>query len=143
MAIPAGVTLCTVRLPASVTWQGGSSPIAATLTPSRTLFHRRSNTPLEAVTGSATGPSGPGLVLLVPHSEQGGYRDAAGNSIASWEWHLTASYRNAANVLVNLRKEFVIPRGVNDIDLTLVADNTLHRGPQLGIDTDGTPYVIS
>ena len=149
MTFPAGVTLCEVTLPASAVWQGGASTIEATLTPTRAVTHRASNTPLAAVTGSATGPSGPGLVLLVPHGDQGGYRDAAGNSITGWEYDVVATYRDAANVAQTLRKQVRIPRGTTSVNLLSAVDyepasDLLATGaPRLGIDTDGTPYFAS
>ena len=149
MTFPAGVTLCEVRLPASATWQGGASTISATLTPNRAVVHRRTNTPLAAVTGSATGPSGAGLVLLVPHGDQNGYCDAAGNSISGWGYLLEASYRNAANVAVTVRRQVKIPRGAVYLDILSAVDykapdELLATGaPRLGIDVDGTPYFTS
>ena len=149
MTFPAGVTLCEVTLPASAVWQGGASTITATLTPTRTVVHRASNTPLAAVTGSATGPSGAGLVLLVPHGDQSGYRDAAGNSITGWEYDLVATYRDAANVAQTLRRQVRIPRGATSVSMLSAVDykpvsELLATGaPRLGIDSDGTPYYIS
>lgn len=149
MTFPAGVTLCEVVLPASSVYQGGASTIDATLTPTRAVVHRASNTPLAAITGSATGPSGPGLSVLVPHGDQHGYRDAAGNSISGWEYDLVLSYRDLANVAQTLRKQLRIPRGATSINLLSAVDyepvtELLATGaPRLGIDSDGTPYVIS
>lgn len=124
MTFPAGVTLCAVTIPASATWQGGISPIQATLTPGRAVTHRKSNTPLEAVTGTATGPSGEGLVLLVPHSEQVGYRDASGNSVTGWEYDVVATYHNTSNVLTTVTKQIFIPRGASEVNLLTATDRT-------------------
>lgn len=149
MTFPAGVTLCEVTLPASAVYQGGASAIAVTVTPTRQVFHRASNTQLAAVSGSATGPSGAGVVLLVPHGDQFGYRDAAGNSISGWEYDVLATYRDLANVAQTLRKQVRIPRGTVSLNLLSAVDyeptqELLQTGsPRLGIDSDGTPYVIS
>lgn len=122
MTFPAGVTLCEVTLPASSVWQGGASSIQLTLTPTRSLIHRASNTPLEPVTGSSTGPSGPGVVLSVPHGDQPGYRDAVGNSISTWEYDVVAVYRDAANVEQTLRKQIRIPRTSSSINVLTAID---------------------
>lgn len=122
MPFPTGVSLAEVRLPASATWQGGASTITATLTPTRSVIHRSSNTPLTAVSGTATGPSGAGLVLLVPHSQQSNFRDAAGNSIASWEYDMVVTYRDTANVLRTVTKQVRIPRSTAVLDVLTAVD---------------------
>jgi hypothetical protein len=122
VTFPTGVSLAEVRLPASATWQGGASTITATLTPTRSVIHRDSNTPLVAVSGTATGPSGAGLALLVPHSQQGNFRDAAGNSIASWEYDMVVTYRDVANVLRTVTKQVRIPRSMVALDVLTAVD---------------------
>ena len=148
MTFPAGVTLCEVTLPASAVWQGGSSAISLTLTPTREVFHRKTGELLAAASGNSTGPSGPGVVLLVPHGQQSYYRDAVGNSIGSWEYDLLATYRDAANVSQTLRKQVRITRGTTSLNVLAAVDyeptsDVLAQSPRLGIDSDGTPYVIS
>lgn len=149
MTFPAGVTLCEVTLPASAVYQAGASTIELTVTPTRVLYHRATGQQLAAVSGSSTGPSGPGVVLLVPHGQQGGYRDAAGNSIGSWEYDVLATYRDASNKLQTLRKQVRIPRSATSVNVLAAVDyeplqELLATGsPRLGIDSDGTPYVIS
>lgn len=152
MAFPDGVTLCEVTLPASATWQGGSSAISVTATPTRAVFHRKTSQQLLPVAGSASGPSGAGVVLLVPHGHQSGYRDAAGNSITGWEYDVVATYRDASNTAQTLRKRIRIPAGTRSINLLSAVDyepdsefdGVLGDGaPRLGIDSDGTPYVIN
>ncbi|MDR6794354.1 hypothetical protein J2X12_002909 [Pseudarthrobacter oxydans] len=151
MAFPDGVTLCEVVLPASAVWQGGASTITATLTPTRSVFHRKTGEQLVAITGSATGPSGPGLKLLVPHTQQSNYRDAKGNSIAGWEYELLATYRDTANVAQTLRKQLRIPTGTTSLNLLSAVDYEPANefsgvlggaAPQLAFDTDGTPYIV-
>ena len=152
MPFPAGVVLCEVRLPASAVWQGGASTIAATVTPTREVFHRATGTKLTAITGTATGPSGAGLVLIVPTGDQRNYRDAVGNSIGSWQYELRADYRDAANVARTVVKQLRLPAGTTSVDVLSAVDyepsNELSPylgpgSPRLGFDTDGTPYVIS
>jgi hypothetical protein len=148
MPFPPGVTLCEVRLPASATWQGGSSAISLTLTPTREVFNRKSGELLAPISGNGTGPSGAGVLLLVPHGQQAGYRDAVGNSIGNWEYDVLATYRDAANVAQTLRKQVRIPRGTTSLDVLAAVDyeptsDVLGLAPRLGIDSDGTPYVIS
>ena len=152
MSFPDGVTLCEVTLPASATWQGGASAISVTATPTRTVFHRKTGQQLTAVTGNASGPSGVGVVLLVPHGHQSGYRDAAGNSISGWEYDVVAEYQDASNTAQTLRKRVRIPVGTQSVNLLSAVDyeadsefdGVLGDGvPRLGIDSDGTPYVIS
>lgn len=124
MAFPDGVTLCEVRLPASATWQGGASTITATLTPTRRAFHRKTGVELVAITDSATGPSGAGLAMLVPRSQQGGFRDAAGNSIASWEYDAVVTYRDTANVAQTISKRVRIPSSLESLDILTATDYT-------------------
>lgn len=151
MPFPDGVTLCEVLLPASAVWQGGASTINVTLTPTRSVFHRKTGQLLAPITGSATGPPGPGLVLLVPHTQQSNYRDAAGNSVGAWEYELLATYRDTANVAQTLRKQIRIPRGTTSLNMLSAVDyepanefSGVFSGtaPQLAFDTDGTPYVV-
>lgn len=151
MPFPDGVTLCEVQLPASSVWQGGASTINATLTPTRAVFHRKSGEQLTAVTGTATGPSGAGLKLLVPHTQQSGYRDAVGNSIASWEYELLLTYRDLANVAQTVRKQLRIERGTATLNLLSAVDYEAANefsgymggnAPRLAFDTDGTLYVM-
>jgi hypothetical protein len=140
-----------VTLPASAVWQGGASTITATLTPTRTVFHRKTGQQLSPITGSATGPSGPGLVLLVPHTQQSNYRDADGHSVGGWEYELLATYRDAANKAQTLRKQLRIPRGISSLNLLSAVDyepaNELSAyigagAPRFAFDTDGTPYIV-
>jgi hypothetical protein len=146
VAFPDGVTLCEATFPASSAWQGGASTINATLTPTRTVFHRKSGQQLLPVAGSATGPSGAGLKLLVPHGQQSGYRDAAGNSIASWDYELLLTYKDTANVAQTLRKQLKLPRGTTSVNLLAAVDyepaNEFAVLPRLAYDTDGTPYIF-
>jgi hypothetical protein len=151
MPFPDGVTLCEVQLPASAVWQGGASTINVTLTPTRNVFHRKTGELLAPVTGSATGPSGPGLKLLVPHTQQSNYRDAKGNSVGAWEYELLATYRDTANVAQTLRKQLRIPRGTTSLNLLSAIDyepsNELSAVagdgvPRFAFDTDGTPYFV-
>lgn len=151
MPFPDGVTLCEVQLPASSVWQGGASTITATLTPTRTVFHRASGVQLAAISGNATGPSGPGLSLLVPHTQQSYYRDASGNSVGSWEYELLLEYRDLANVAQVARKQLRIPKGTATLNLLSAVDYEPANefsgviggsAPQLAFDTDGTLYVV-
>lgn len=151
MSFPDGVTLCSVTIPASSVWQGGASTITATLTPTRTVFHRKTGQQLLPVTGTASGPSGAGLVLLVPHTQQSGYRDAAGNSVGAWEYELLAVYRDSSNVAQTLRKQLRIPLGTTSLNLLSAVDYEPSNefsgviggtAPQLAFDVDGTLYIV-
>lgn len=127
MAIPAGVTLATVRFPAPPIQPDAPTTvpyiISATLTPTRRVFHRRTGVELLPVGGMVQGP-GTGLALLVPHSEQRGYRNEAGNSIGSWEYDVEVKYRDVSGLPRKLRKRIFIPAGTADVDLLQAQDVT-------------------
>lgn len=121
MVLPAGVTTCLVFKKAPVSFGGGAAKVQLEITPSVRLVHTATGTPFADFVESIAPIDGVVAQIMLPHTDQPGFQDEAGNAFVNW--HYTARVRlekqgNQAKSLPLLA--FQIPTGQAEIDLSLV-----------------------
>lgn len=91
MALPAGVTTCVVTKKAPVSFSGGPAKVLLDITPSVRLVHTATGIPLADFIESSAPAEGSAASVTLPHTDQAGFQDAAGNAYTGW--HYTARVR--------------------------------------------------
>lgn len=125
MALPPGVTTCVVTFGSPASGFGGEDvSTTLTITPSHSVYHAATGAPLLAFTLRAEAGEGlPGSVTL-PHTDQAGFLDAAGNAFSNWAYTAEGSWRSGGNSIA-FKKNFQLPTGQTVIDLDLVPNGTI------------------
>lgn len=120
MAIPAGISTALVHLDAPVSFAGADGRIHATITPSTPLVWAETGTPIgNFIDNISLDPSVP-LELTLPHVDQPGFLDGAGNTITGWAYRIEITYeRNGQNIPLPA-KDFQILVGQLEVDLALI-----------------------
>lgn len=121
MVLPAGVTTALVYKKAPVSFGGSSAKVHLEITPSVRLVHTATGTPFADFVESVAPIDGGVAQVMLPHTDQPGFQDEAGNAFVNW--HYTARIRlekqgNQPKTLPLLA--FQIPAGQVEIDLSLV-----------------------
>lgn len=121
MALPAGVTTCLVFKNAPVSFGGGSAKVNIDITPSVRLIHTATGTPLADFV-EAIAPADGGIAqVLLPHTDQAGFQDEAGNAFTNWHYTARVRYEKTGNQPKTLPLlSFQIATGQAQLDLSLV-----------------------
>lgn len=122
VAIPAGVTTCTVVFGKDVDFAGNSAAVTVTVTPSHTLVWAATGERLVAFDVEASADEGVTGTFVVPHTDQAGFLDTAGNTITNWYYTVSARV-NRGRQAKAYRKVIQPVAGQASIDLDLVADS--------------------
>jgi hypothetical protein len=120
MVLPAGVTTCLVFKKAPVSFGGGQAKVYLEVTPSVRLVHTETGTPMADFLETVEPAEGGVAQMQLPHTDQAGFQDEAGNAFTNW--HYTARVRYEKN---NDKKHlplttFQLPTGQTEIDLSLI-----------------------
>ncbi|QDG65862.1 hypothetical protein NIBR502772_06190 [Pseudarthrobacter sp. NIBRBAC000502772] len=122
MVLPAGVTTCLVFKKAPVSFGGTSGGVEIEITPSVRLVHTETGTPLVDFIESVAPSEGGIAQVMLPHTDQTGFQDEAGNAFINW--HYTARVRLKKTGHQPKHQplfDFQIPSGqVTGLDLSLI-----------------------
>lgn len=121
MVLPAGVTTCLVFMKAPVSFGGAAGGVEVEITPSVRLVHTETGTALVDFIESVSPAEGSVAQVMLPHTDQSGFQDSAGNAFTNW--HYTARVRLKKQGHQPKHEplfEFQIPSGQTEIDLAKV-----------------------
>jgi len=120
MVLPVGVTTCLVFKQSPVSFGGGQGSVFLEVTPSVRLVHTATGTPLadfiETVTPAAGGPA----QAMLPHTDQDGFQDEAGNAFKNWHYTARVRYEKGSDKKHLPLTTFQIAAGQTSIDLSLI-----------------------
>lgn len=117
MAIPAGVSTAVVTVGVPVTFTGTQLRSYVTITPSAFLVHTETGTPLVNMLEDLDTAIGVSGQFTLPHTDQDGFQDEAGNAYKNWYYTLTIQYQSARATLPAKTKVFQLPVGQTVVDL--------------------------
>jgi len=125
MTFPAGVTTATGTL--------GAADVDVTLTvwPSVPVVHAVSGEPLWELPQTVTGRSSVSMVL--PHTDQAGFVDGAGNTYTNWHYVAVATLTDRWGQRVRRRFTFQLLTGQDTVDLDLVGHPAAAPGIVSGV----------
>jgi chitodextrinase len=129
LAIPAAVTTATVNHDAPVSFGGEPGRVMARFTPSTTLVWEATGTPLAAFFDAISPDSGAPLSIELPHTNQAGFVNGAGNSVTNWYYSAKVWYFKDGQKIGLPSRDFQLPTGQNSVDLALVASGTAVTPP--------------
>jgi hypothetical protein len=171
MVLPAGVTTCLVFKKAPVSFGGVEGKVSLEVTPSVRLVHTATGTPLVDFIESAAPVEGGVAQVMLPHTDQPGFQDEAGNAFTNWHYTVRARHEKGADKKHLPLTTFQIPAGQTSVDLSLVPSGAaaiatsaptltvtsidgltgaitaaqlsalVTPASNVGIDTDGVPYI--
>lgn len=120
MALPAGVTTCLVFKKAPVSFGGGQAKVYLEITPSVRLVHTQTGTPLADFIETVAPAEGGVAQVMLPHTDQAGFQDEAGNAFTNWHYTARTRYEKGNDKKHLTLTTFQIPAGQSEIDLSLV-----------------------
>ena len=155
MALPAGVTTCLVFKKAPVSFGGALGSVALDVTPSVRLVHTATGTPLVDFIESAAPVEGGVAQVMLPHTDQPGFQDEAGNAFINWHYTVRARHEKGSDKKHLPLTTFQITTGQTEIDLSLIpagpaalpssaptATVTSINGQTGAVEIDGTNYEL-
>ena len=120
MPLPAGVTTCLVSKKAPVSFGGGQAKVYLEITPSVRLVHSATGTPLADFIEAVDPLEGGVAQVILPHTDQPGFQDEAGNAFTNWHYTARARYQKGTDTKHLPLTTFQIPAGQTEIDLSLI-----------------------
>lgn len=129
MSIPAGVTTATVHHDAPVSFGGEPGQVMARFTPSTTLIWAATGTPLAAFFDAMSPSSGAPLSIELPHTNQAGFVNGAGNSVTNWYYSVKIWYFKDGQKIALPSRDFQVPTGQSSVDLALITSGTAVTPP--------------
>lgn len=120
MAIPPGVTTCLVYKKAPVSFGGSAAKVHMEITPSARLVHTATGTPFADFVELVAPAEGSVAQLLLPHSNQPGFQDEAGNSFTNWTYTAKVKYEKGGVFKHVPPQSFQIAQGQTEADLSLI-----------------------
>ena len=120
MAIPPGVTTCLVYKKAPVSFGGSSAKVHLEITPSVRLIHTATGTPLADFVELVAPAEGSVAQLLLPHSNQPGFQDEAGNAFTNWTYTAKVKYEKGGVFKHVPPQSFQLAQGQTEVDLSLI-----------------------
>jgi len=121
MALPAGVTTCLVSKKAPVSFGGGQAKVYLEVTPSVRLVHTATGTPLADFIETVDPLAGGVAQIILPHTDQLGFQDEAGNAFINWHYTARIRYEKGNDKKHLPLTTFQIPSGQSEVDLSLIA----------------------
>lgn len=123
MALPVGVTTCTVTYGTALTYLGAVSSISATLTADRSVVWSATGQSLNSGDDLVQASSGLALSFAVPHVDQEGFVTAGGAAVDGWFYVLTGVVTFTTGKKMTFRKNFQVFVGDTSLDLDTVPDD--------------------
>lgn len=121
MVLPAGVTTCLVFKNAPVGFGGSAGGVEVEITPSVRLVHTATGTPLVDFIESVSPADGGVAQMQLPHTDQNGFQDEAGNAFKNWHYTVRVRLKKAGNQPKHEPLfDFQIPSGQTTLDLSTV-----------------------
>jgi hypothetical protein len=120
MAIPAGISTALVHLDAPVSFIGEDGRIHATITSSIPLVWAATGTPIGNFIDMIALDPGVPLELNLPHVDQEGFLDGAGNTITGWSYRIEVTYEKDGQNIPFPARDFQILTGQLEVDLALI-----------------------
>lgn len=122
MALPAGVTTCTVVAGVPVTHSGAPVKTFVSIEPSVFLVHAATGTPLVDFLDELTVAEGVTAQFTLPHTDQAGFQDENGNSYTHWYYTARVTYSTASKAKSKTPKIkiFQLTTGQTTVDLDLL-----------------------
>lgn len=170
MVLPAGVTTCLVFKKAPVSFGGGQAKVHLEVTPSVRLVHTATGTPLADFLEAVEPAEGGVAQMQLPHTDQPGFQDEAGNSFINWHYTARVRYEKGNDKKHLPLTTFQLTTGQTEVDLSLIPTGAAALptlaptaavssvggltgavtaeqianliGPAIGYDTDGVPYLV-
>lgn len=138
MPLPAGVTTATVFKKAPVTFGGGQAKVYLEVTPSVRLIHTETGTPLADFVEVVDPLDGDLAQVNLPHTDQSGFQDEAGNSFIDWHYTARIRFEKDSKTRHMPLQSFQIPEGLTQLDLS-----TIPAGPASLPTSAPIPVVTS
>lgn len=137
MALPDGVSTCTVTVGTAVDWFGRDASIVGRCTPSAYAVHAATGRPILPFALDSTVSSGGVLEFVVPHVDQAGFVDSNGEAFTFWSYKFNVTFEGLGGTtqIVKWLQPLV---GQDTVDLDLVADGV----PSTTVSTP-IPEVLS
>lgn len=120
MALPAGVSTATVTVGVPVTFSGGAVKSTITITPSVLLVHTATGHPLVNMVEETNTTEGVAAQFTLPHTDQAGFQDEAGNAYQNWYYTATIQYQSGKVTKPAFTKVFQLAVGQTTVDLDLL-----------------------
>ena len=120
MALPAGVTTCLVTKKAPVSFGGGQAKVYLEITPSVRLVHTATGTPLADFIETVAPLEGGVAQIILPHTDQPGFQDEAGNAFTNWHYTARARYEKGNDKKHLPLTTFQIQTGQTEVDLSTI-----------------------
>jgi len=120
MALPVGVTTCLVSKKAPVSFGGGQAKVSLEITPSVRLVHTATGTPLADFIETVDPLEGGVAQVILPHTDQAGFQDEAGNAFTNWHYTARVRYEKGNDKKHLPLTTFQIVTGQTEVDLSLV-----------------------
>lgn len=120
MAIPAGISTALVHMDAPLSFIGEAGRLHVEIEPSATLVWAETGTPIANFFDSMDLDEGQALEVYLPHTDQDGFLDGAGNTITGWFYTVKITYEKEGQLRVFPERDFQILTGQTSIDLALV-----------------------
>jgi hypothetical protein len=121
MVLPVGVTTCLVFKKSPVSFGGSQANVLLEITPSVRLIHTATGTPLADYVESIAPAEGGVAQVLLPHTDQPGFQDEAGNPFINWHYTARIRYEKQGHQPKTLPlQSFQVPTGQPEVDLSLV-----------------------
>lgn len=126
MAIPAGISTALVHLDAPVSFIGDDGRIHATITSSIPLVWAATGTPIGNFIENVSLDPGIPLELQLPHVDQPGFLDGAGNTVMFWSYRIEVTYEKDGQNIPFPARDFQILDGQVEVDLALIPSGEAH-----------------
>ena len=120
MVLPAGVTTCLVFKKAPISFGGSEGSVYLEVTPSVRLVHTATGTPLVDFIESAAPADGGVAQVMLPHTDQPGFQDEAGNAFTNWHYTVRSRHEKGSDKKHLPLTTFQIPSGQTSLDLSLI-----------------------
>lgn len=120
MALPVGVTTATITFGVPTTFTGAFVRSTVSIQPSATLVHTATGTPLINFIEDVITTEGTSGQFVLPHTDQTGFQDEAGNSYQNWYYTATVTYASDKGSLPARTKTFQLTSGQTVVDLDLL-----------------------
>jgi hypothetical protein len=105
---------------APVSFGGGTAKVHLEITPSVRLIHTATGTPLADFAETVTPADGGVAQAMLPHTDQAGFQDEAGNAFTNWHYTARIRFEKDGQTKHLPLMSFQIPTGQTQLDLSLV-----------------------
>jgi len=120
MVLPAGVTTCLVFKKAPVSFGGETGKVFLEVTPSVRLVHTETGTSFADFVESVVPAEGGVAQIMLPHTDQSGFTDEAGNAFINWHYTARVRFEKGNDKKHLPLTTFQIPSGQTSIDLSFI-----------------------